>query len=134
MMMKVQVLVIKLLNILLILSISFIELGLDIRNLFFWKSQGIDVFYALKFYNFDANFFASISLLISEFLLLYHVLIPVKMFNIKTNQTVGLICLASFICLLFLGLAKYIINLYSIILVFIIGVLLIFSSLYRPVK
>lgn len=135
MMMKVEVLVIKLLNILLVLSISFIELGLDIRNLFLWKSKGIDVFYALKFYNFDANFFASISLLISEFLLLYHVLIPVKMFNIKTNQTYCFICLASFICLLFLGLAKYIINLYSIILVFIIGVLLLlFSSFYRPVK
>ena len=123
-------------------SLRYFSLGeiqlTDINGEFLYivkpNELALDVSYALKFYNFDANFFASISLLISEFLLLYHVLIPVKMFNIKTNQTYCFICLASFICLLFLGLAKYIINLYSIILVFIIGVLLLFSSFYRPVK
>ncbi len=129
--MKVQDLVIKILSLLFILLLSFMELSFDTRNSYFWHSHIYDIFDAIKLGLLNADFCANFLILIGEVFLIFSLFFPLKSLNTKINKAGVLLSLVGLIWLFYFGLLKYITNLFYIISVFIIIIFLLVLNQIR---
>ncbi len=122
--MKVQDLVIKILSLLFILLLSFMELSFDTRNSYFWHSHIYDIIDAINLRLLNTDFCANFLLLIGEVSLVFSLFFPLKSLNTKINKTGVLLSLVGLLWMFYFGLLKYITNLYYIIIVLIVIILL----------
>lgn len=129
--MKVQDLVIKILSLLFILLLSFMELSFDTRNSYFWHSHIYDIIDSINLRLLNLDFCANFLLLIGEVFLVFSLFCPLKSLNTKINKTGVLLSLVGLFWMFYFGLLKYIANLYYIIIVLIISIFLLVLNQYN---
>ena len=129
--MKVQDLVIKILSLLFILLLSFMELSFDTRNSYFWHSHIYDIIDAINLRLLNIDFCANFLLLIGEVFLIFSLFFPLKSLNTKINKAGVLLSFLGLLWMFYLGLLKYVANLYYIIPVLLIIILLLVLNQIR---